>query len=154
MPLRYMNPASTSTLGEAIFELRRAEGVDDMADLSDLATTMEPHAAVHVLFGCSTSLLGEVQAHLWMLMGTTTPLAEMHRAASSRDHSAVLKEIGLLNLLATWARALPTVASIFLRSRQMTRRWDATDLERCFDRPLVELRAEYGIRLPRGAAKS
>ncbi len=146
--LRYMSPHSTDTLRSAISELRRTEGADgDMSDAGELAPHMQLHDAIHVLFGCGTSLLGEVQAHLWMLLGTSARMRDMHRTASSRDHRAALADIGHAELLKTWLRALPELVSIALRARKMSRRWPAEQLAACLDRPLQELRAEYNIEI-------
>ncbi len=151
--LDYMNPNSTATLRAAVCELRRAEGSNgDMSSAGELTSQMYPHDVVHVLFACGTHLFGEVQAHLWMLLGTTARLADMHQTTQKKDHRAVLADIGHFQLLKTWLRAVPAALSIAWRSRKMTRAWPIDKLDIFLDRPLKEVRAEYGIQLPTAQA--
>ena len=144
--LDYMHPDSTATMREAIEELRAAEGAEgDMSETGELTPKMQPHDAVHVLFGCGTNLFGEVRAHMWMLLGTTARMAEMHQTATSKDHRSVLKDIGYLQLLSIWLRAVPAFVTIAFRSRRMNSKWPIDELPAFLDRRLSDIRAEYRI---------
>lgn len=149
--LRYQDPASTQTLREGIAELRATEGADSDAATHvapELAEDIDVHDAVHVLFGCSTDLRGEIIAHVWTAFGTTMKMGEMRRVNMHRDHREALAEIGHRRLLRAWARDLSKIAGTLARALRLTRRWPAEDYARYLDRRLCDIRDEFGIRLP------
>lgn len=161
--LEYLHPQTTSTLREGVEELRQAEGADGDAsqDISpDLLRDIDVHDAIHVLFGCPTSLEGEIAAHVWTMFGTTVGMKDMRRVNTHRDHRAVLAEIGHRRLAKRWARSLPVVVSVAYRAFRMTRRWPADELASYLEERLCDVRREFGIRLadkpstvgPRGGA--
>lgn len=70
--VNYLNINSTQTLREAVFEMRSAEKVGNDASVNvapELLNDIDEHDAIHVLFGCSTSLLDEIIAHVWTIFG-------------------------------------------------------------------------------------
>ncbi len=148
--LRYLDPASTQTLREGITELKAAEGPDgDAAEnlAPELAVQIDAHDAIHVLFACPTDLRGEIAAHVWSVLGTTMTMADMHAVNRHRDHRQVLRDIGHMKLLKTWAKCAPLIGSIILRARRMNRRWPADCYEIHLDTSLRELRDDFGIEL-------
>jgi hypothetical protein len=150
-PLQYLQPDSPQTLRAGIAELRAAEGVDHDAAAQvspELRHDLDVHDAIHVLFGCPTTLRGEIAAHVWTLCGTTLPLREMHRVAGHADHRAVLRTIGYRKLIRTWFQGFGTIVMTTWRSCRMTHRLEIASLPTMYDRPLSELRAELGIRFP------
>jgi ubiquinone biosynthesis protein Coq4 len=80
------------TLGEAIERLRREEDPDGqtVAAMAGDTAAFDMHDAVHILFGCDTSLEGEIAAHVWMKFGTTAKIGDMHRAVANKEHRRVL----------------------------------------------------------------
>ena len=148
--LRYLNPDCSLTLREGIRELRRAEGADNDAAANvapELAHDLNVHDAIHVLFGCPTSLAGEVIAHVWTGFGTTARPSDLHRVTSHEDHRQVLSRIGHGRLLRMWLRSLPRIVATLFNAGRMSRRWPVEELEAFLDRPLDEIRREYGIRI-------
>lgn len=148
--LRYLSPAGTLTFREGIEELRRAEGADNDAAANvapELVHDLDVHDAIHVLFGCPTTLVGEVIAHAWTAFGTTAKLSDLHRVTSHNDHRKVMSQIGHWRLLRVWFRSLPRIAMTLLNAWRMTRRWPVEELAAHLDRPLDEIRREFGIRL-------
>lgn len=152
--LRYIDPQSSQTLREGVLEARVAEGAEDAVGnvSSDLVQDIHAHDAIHVLFGCSTDLRGEILAHVWTVFGTTMTMADMHRVNRHADHRQALKEIGYRRLLRTWATTLPLIVITVVSAWRMRRRWVADDFEQHLDQSLETLRAEYGIRLTRHRA--
>ena len=149
--LRYRDPASTQTLAEGIAELRAAEGAQGDATqyvAPELLDDIDVHDAVHVLFGCSTDLRGEIIAHVWTALGTTMRLRDMQRVNRHEDHRETLAEIGHRRLLKSWAKGLPRVLATVAHALRMKRRWPAADFDRYLDRRLCDIRREFGIRLP------
>ena len=148
--LRYLDPSSTQTLREAIFELKETEWPDgDAAEKvsPDLLEAIDVHDAIHVLFGCPTDLRGEIAAHVWTAFGTTMSFAEMHAVNRHRDHRQVLREIGHRKLILRWLSTAPLILSIAVRARRMTQKWPADKYEAFLDLRLVDLRNEFGIRV-------
>lgn len=150
--LRYTDPRSSQTLREGIMEARQAEGVDDAASTvaHDLAEDIDAHDAIHVLFGCSTDLRGEILAHVWTMVGTTTTMRDMSRVTRHADHRSALSKVGHFRLFRAWLRSLPAIAITVVRALRMHRQWPVSAYRADLDRPLQELRDEYGIRLPKG----
>lgn len=148
--LAYTDPRSKQTLREGIQEARAAEGDDDAVEkvAADLVADINAHDAIHVLFGCPTDLRGEILAHVWTLVGTDMQMKEMHRVNQHADHRATLAQIGHGHLFRTWLRSFPQIVATFHRAFRMKKRWEANNFEAHLDRPLTELRAELGIRLP------
>jgi hypothetical protein len=141
------NPALP--LAVAIRQLRVATGEADMTDAmsQQSAHAFAMHDAVHVVFECDDSLQGEISAHVWMALGTTAPLSDMHRAIASREHRSVLSGVGHLRLLGTWLGMVPRIVRIIWRARRMTARLPYADLSTLMDEPVASIRARYGIRL-------
>lgn len=147
----YLNPRSQQTLRQGVLELRAAEGADgDAAEnvAADLVHDIDVHDAIHVLFGCSTDLSGEIVAHVWTLFGTTMELRDMRRVNMHEDHRAVLARIGHRRLLGTWWRSASGIAATVARALRMKRRWPAQDYVEYLDMRLCDIRAQFGITLP------
>lgn len=155
-PLRYLDPDCPLTLREGIAELRKAEGADGDAAAQvapDLVHDLDVHDAIHVLFACPTNVAGEVIAHVWTAFGTTAKLADLHRVNAHRDHRQVLAQIGHWRLVKSWLRGLPRIAVAIWRSQRMSRRWPVEEMPGFLDRPLTDIRREFGIRLPSPPAR-
>jgi hypothetical protein len=149
--LQYLRPDCQLTLREGIAELRTAEGVEGDAAAQvapDLVRDLDIHDAIHVVFGCPTSVAGEVIAHVWTLLGTTAKLTDLHRVNMHQDHRTVLAQIGHWKLLKTWMGSLPAIVGTVARARCMVRRWPVEELDSFLDRSLVDLRREFVIQLP------
>jgi hypothetical protein len=145
--LRYQDPQSRMTLREALEELRHAEG-DVSQDVSgELAAALEAHDVVHILFGLDISDLDEIVAHGWMACGTTLTLAEMHEITRDRDHRRFSSGFGHGKRGLLILRALPRLIGAHLRARRMTKRWPWHSHIEFLDRPLDDIRREFGIKL-------
>jgi hypothetical protein len=142
--LGYLSLDCRLTLREGIQELRQAEAAANVAP--ELSHDLDVHDAIHVLFGCPTSLAGEVIAHVWTVFGTTSKLGDLHRVTSHEDHREVLAEIGHFRLLRKWLLSLPRILGTVGRARRMRRRWPVEEFPSFLDRPLDEIRREFGIR--------
>lgn len=148
--LEYTDPRSTQTLREGIQALRGAEGIgNDAAEnvAPELAQDIDMHDAIHVLFGCSTSLSSEIIAHVWTAFGTTTKAENMRRVNQHSDHRQVLAKIGHRRLLKAWLRSLPQIIMTIFQAMRMKRRWPAESYEEYLDLPLCDIRRSFGIRL-------
>jgi len=136
------------TLGEAIAGLRTAEdptGEVTAGMSTNTASAFDMHDAVHILFGCGTTLEGEIAAHVWMKFGTTAKLAEMHRAIAQDEHRNILAGLGHFTILRTWLRMLPRILGIIARARRMKKRIVFEQLPELKAQPIVDILEEYGI---------
>jgi len=148
--MKYLAPDSTQTLREGVAELRQVEGPEGDAAESfaqELRQDIDVHDAIHVLFGCPTTLAGEIIAHVWTAFGTTASIADMHRVNAHGDHRAVLASIGHWRLFRTWLASLKPIATTLRNTRRMTQRWPVERMAEFYDRRLVDIRDEFGIRL-------
>lgn len=152
MNLDYLNQHSRQTIRAALAELRSAEGSENDAAAHvapELAIDLDIHDAIHVIFGCSTDVGGEVLAHVWTLLGTTAKVRDLHRVMSHSDHREALAKIGHGSLLRKWITTLPRIASTAWRASRMTRRLPLDTLPSMLDQPLDEIRRSCGIRILR-----
>ena len=146
---KYFDPNSTATLEEAISELRAAEGQEDLTEAmsAQMSQAFEQPDAVHVLFGCGTSIEDEIAAHVYMVFGTTAKVSEMHKAVSDQEHRKVLSGIGHFKLLGVWLGCVPRVLAIVAKCRRMKKRVAFEELANLKEKPLFEIRREHGIVL-------
>lgn len=148
--VKYFDPTSTMTLHDAIQELRAVE--ERKSDISvkmstEMMQAFEHHDAVHVLFGCGTTIQDEIAAHVWMVFGTTAKLSEMHRAVANREHRNVLSGIGHFKLFSIWVSCLPRILSIITKCLRLKKRLALEELEKLKERPLSDIRREHGIAI-------
>lgn len=146
--LKYFDPTSAMTLREAIQELRVTE--ERSSDISikmssEIVQMFDYHDAVHVLFGCGTTIQDEIAAHVWMVFGTTAKLSEMHQAVANREHRNVLSGIGHLQLIGIWISCLPRILSIITKCSRMKKRLALEEFALLREQTLSEIRLEYGI---------
>lgn len=143
----YQHPDSTMTLRQALAELRGAEADVSETVSVETAAALEAHDIVHILFGLDISDLDEVVAHGWMLFGTTLSMADMHEVARHRDHRQLAARMGHGRRAGLFLRALPRLVRATFRARRMAKAWPWMDFDRHLDRPLADLRREFGIVL-------
>ena len=138
------------TLRQAIERLRREEDPDGavtegMSETSAHAFNM--HDAVHLIFGCGTSLRGEIAAHAWMAFVTTAPVGEMHRAVANQEHRRTLAGIGHGKLFGTWLTMLPRLCGILWKAGRMQKKVDFHGLDDLMEKTIGQIRAEHGVRI-------
>jgi hypothetical protein len=138
------------TLAEAIMRMRAEEdpaGKVTTAMSANTASAFDMHDAVHILFGCGTSLQGEIAAHVWMKFGTTAKLSDMHSAVAQREHKNVLRELGHFKILRTWLGMLPTLIGIVGQARRMKKKVAFDRIEELKRKTLSAILDEHGIEL-------
>lgn len=127
-------------------ELRALEGdvSQDIAN-ADLASALDGHDAVHVVFGCDITDRDEILAHFWMLFGTDLTMADMKRANEVGEHMEYARKVHRDHKPWMLLVLLPKAFRIFLRSLRMTKKWPFKDYQALLDRELGSLRREFGI---------
>lgn len=113
------------------------------------------HDLTHVIFGCDTSIYGEIALKPWILFGTTINMQELKDYAADEEVQRLNKEgeallggrfIGTLKLIFVF---LPQFLSIwFFRVRKMHRKWPHSAISaEMLGRKIADLRNEYGIKV-------
>jgi len=108
-----------------------------------------------VIFGCDTSLEGEILLKPWILFGTTITVDEI-KAYQADPEVQRLNQEGLEMMggrLKTYSLALVYYFPLFFwiwlrRVRKMSAKWPHSEVsEAMLDTPLEQLRQHYGIKL-------
>ena len=114
---------------------------------ADLAQGLYGHDVAHVVFGCDTSVRGEVVLARWSLFGIEGSLRPYLIGVRRRETRGLFVDF----LRAVRLRELPALAkagiTAVIRSCWMSRRWPFDRYGPYLDRPLVEIRQEFQIRV-------
>ena len=144
-------PDARMTLAEGLADyyarnpgLKRGETLPPAA-----AAFFRRHDAVHVVFGCGTTLADEAVVKLSSIFGTTGGLAVL-RGYALYDSFDIYRRLPLGEVLATIAAAPILVPRTLARRLRQTKPWPWSDFAPLLDRPLDDLRREYGIVVARG----
>jgi hypothetical protein len=154
--LNYQFPDSALTLRQGIKELRDFEGPQGDASIQMGAENdhvMKAHDAVHVVFGCSTSIEDEVIAHLAMLLGTDVKLSDIRKVAKAKEHKQVIRGHSGLKIFAVVAMSVLDLYAVYRLKRQMKKRWPWHGYAAHLDRSIEEIREEFGIHPIRRSAR-
>ncbi|MBT5068153.1 MAG: hypothetical protein HOM67_07455 [Halieaceae bacterium] len=154
--MRFMSQECELTLQEGLDELYA--GAPEVAAVSARkGKAFRDHDLTHVIFGCDTSLRGEILLNPWVLFGTTITRAELKDYAADPDVKRLNAEG--IDLLGGRLRGyalfivyyLPLYAWIWAQHvRCMALKWPHSSVtEDMLKTPLSALRRQYGIRLYR-----
>lgn len=147
--LSYQDARSEMTLREAISELRSTTGEQNFAfESPEMQRAIEAHDAVHAVFACDITQAGEVVAHAWMILGTTIKVQEMKQVAARREHRTIAADEGHARMIGVAARALPGLVAAAIAALRMKKRFPWDGYDEFLDRRLVDIRREFGIRVP------
>ena len=147
--LAYQEQNSRQTLREGLAEYYAlAPDLMGMEDLRPEAReALIAHDAAHVVFGCDTSVRGEIALTRWSLLGARNALPVYVHGLLWRETRGLFGEFfrklrPLSFLLGMWdgLRALG-------RALRMKTRWPSREYARYLDRPLRELRREFNIQV-------
>ena len=143
-PREYQFPDPSLTLGQALaWHRARVPGFIEGDDAVSRAL-FGAHDAVHVLFGCGTSMADEGRADGWTLLATTMTFREYLAFAQHPVTKALFASLTARDWLASFA-GLVDLPRMWWRARQMTRPWPFDRYTEHLDRTLAEIRAEYHI---------
>jgi ubiquinone biosynthesis protein Coq4 len=148
-PLDYQRPDSQQTLAEGLAELRTSfDGFIDEDALDGQARELfHSHDIAHVIFGCDTSLLQEAMVDTWTLFGSTVGARAYIAYLGTEEARRVILDAGVARTLWTVLRGLPRLVSVARRARAMKKRWPWSEHAEYMNRPLSEIRTEFGIRV-------
>jgi hypothetical protein len=139
---------ASQTLAEGLAEYYRAN--PQLKRGSQLSPAAQEffgcHDAVHVLFGCSTSLPHEAVVKLSSIFGTTGGLAVL-RGYRLHESIDIYRRLGIGEILRTFLCAAVIVPRTVVRCLRQRRRWPWDGFQDRLGTPLAALRTEYGIRV-------
>ena len=152
--MRFMSQECQLTLKEGLDELYA--GAPEVAVVSARkGKAFRDHDLTHVIFGCDTSLNGEILLNPWVLFGTTMTRSELKHYAADPDVKRLNAEA--IDLMGGRLRGyslfvvyyLPLYVWIWARHvRCMAMKWPhSSATEEMLNTPLSELRRQFGIRL-------
>ncbi len=148
---RYQLPDTTMTLREGLDEYYRVNpGLSVPATIpkATSATYFHNHDCTHVVFGTHTGPLHEGVNDLWTLFGVDIRAWDYGRGFVATDESkAISKTFFSWNAIVQSLRSARLVFEVRRRARAMHAKWPWAPPDALFDRPLTELRAEYGIEV-------
>lgn len=152
--MEFLKASSTLTLRAGLDELYRE--APEVARVSkEKGKPFRDHDLTHVIFGCDTSIDGELLLKPWILHGTDINFDELREYATDPEVKRLNKEAtallgGHVKALALGVfYYLPLYFWVWIRYvRGMAKKWPHSRVsEAMLDTPLNELRQEYGIRL-------
>lgn len=114
---------------------------------SEARRIIKAHDISHLVFGCDTRLLGEMQVQLWAKFAVA-PLAWREKLTYFRDEESkvLLKNpVGYRRMLIFFLRNFSEVWRIRKQAQKMSKKWHYFDEDKYFDKSLAAIRAEYGI---------
>jgi len=151
--LEFLNPNCTKTLQEGLDELYIHN--PDVAATSKLkGKSFQDHDVTHVIFGCDTSIRGEIILKPWILFGTDISRQEISDYMNDEEVKRLNKE-GIELMGGTFVAVLKLVHLVpqffitwFLRVRKMNKKWPHSGIsDSMLKARIVDLRNEYGIQV-------
>ncbi len=116
------------------------------AEAKDL---VKAHDISHLIFGCDTGLLGEMQVQIWSKFAITPmSLRDKIRYARDKESRVLLKNpIGFPKMVVFFFRNFGEVKRIKLRCLGMSKKWTYLEGADYFSVTLGEIRSGFGIVL-------
>jgi ubiquinone biosynthesis protein Coq4 len=149
--LRYQDQDSRQTLREALAEYYDANVgiVTRPSDLPEESKALfRSHDICHVIFGLNTTLDDETLADTRTLfscdVGVRRYLAYL---STDKQAKALFEELGLGRALRVTVKALPRIVRAAAAAFAMRKRWPWRPPESYMNRPIADLRREFGIRV-------
>jgi hypothetical protein len=113
----------------------------------DVAALFLFHDTCHVLFGCDTSMHGEALVDTWSIFGTTVTLKTYKRYFEMQETKSIFASMTMKEMLQAIGETSTAMPQAFWRATHMTHKWPFKDHEQYMDRPLNELREEFGVEV-------
>jgi hypothetical protein len=139
---------SAQTLAEALAEyyasnpgLKRGESLSPEA-----RQFFHSHDVVHVLYGCSTSMLDEAIVKLASIFGTTGGLAVL-RGYMLHETLDIYKKLPVRSTLVALLLAPFLIVRTVSRCKRQPEAWPWQQHQQYMNVPLRELRTKFGIRV-------
>ena len=144
----YQKPYSQQTLSVGIEEYfaAHADYLSSRELSPEAVEFFRCHDTAHVVFGCGIALADEAVVKISSFFGTTGGKKVWHgyRLAESKE---IYGEITLAEIAITAFKSLVVVPRTIFHCSQMKARWPWEEFDIYLDQPLVEIRAQFGIKV-------
>ena len=129
---------------------------DDQTTLDNLIkfiqqNTMKSHDLAHIVFGCSTKLVGEMSVELWTLFANDLGFKKYMEIAQNSEINKqpfeILNKIGYLKVLWVFTINFWRIPYIWFLSTEMTKKWSFLNEEQYMQKTVGEIRKEFNIKL-------
>ena len=121
----------------------------DLYQSADAQSLVKAHDISHLIFGCDTGLLGEMQVQLWSKFAEQPMgLRAMIRHARDKDSRVLLKNpVGYQKMAIFFIKNFSEVKRIRIKCAAMKKKWAYFDKEKYSTTSMGEIRASHGIVL-------
>jgi hypothetical protein len=148
---RYQLPDAKMTLREGLAEYYRVNpGLSDPKEIKDStsATYFHNHDTTHVVFGTHTGQLHEGVNDVLTLFGVDISFRDYAGGFFATDESkTIAKSFTFKDTFIPVVRTFRLLPGLRRIARGMNKKWPWSAPESYLDRPLDDLRAEYGIHV-------
>jgi|GEM_PF-3087084 len=113
--------------------------------------TMKAHDLAHIVFGCNTTLKGEMSVELWTLLandlGFKKYMEIVKNSEINKEPFEIIKNIGYLKVLWVLVTNLWRIPYIWYLTTKMTQKWSFMNEEKYLDSCIGEIRKKFNIML-------
>ena len=145
----YQHQTSTQTLQEGIEEYTSvfSEQLTQRTLSAEGTSLFRCHDVIHVVFGCGLTLEDEMIVKLCSFLGSTggRHVFAFYRLPESKE---IYDQINVRQIARTALQTLVVVPKTLVICMKMKARWPWNDFEHFLEKPLCELRGEFGINVP------
>jgi ubiquinone biosynthesis protein Coq4 len=146
---RFESPDTTQTLAEGLAEYFALNSM--LKHDSELLSTearlfFRSHDAVHVVYGCGTTMSDEAIVKLVSIFGTTGGLAVL-RGYLHHETLDIYRRLPVSETLVAIVASPFLVARTIWRCARQSKRWPWAQFDEYFDVPLCEVRAHFRIKV-------
>lgn len=111
----------------------------------DAAEFFRCHDAVHVVYGCGTSLRDELKVKLSSIFGTTGGLSVL-RGYALHDSMEIYKKISLADIVTTSVASIWISPVTIARCLRQRKRWPWSRFDAMLNASLRDIRGEFRVR--------
>jgi ubiquinone biosynthesis protein Coq4 len=106
------------------------------------------HDVCHIVFGCDTSLVGEVKLALWVLNSTNlrseNQLNRALRAEATKKAHAAVSPVQVIGQAISHS---PMLVRAYRMAKKVEPSWDFLDYGNYLDRSVLDIRREFNIQI-------
>jgi ubiquinone biosynthesis protein Coq4 len=111
---------------------------------------IKAHDITHVIFGCDTTMLGEVRVQVWANSAVVfeAPFKEKFAYFMDKDARSLLTPTGMIKFVSThFGQILAINKSVKAQSKLMTKKWEYFKEDNFMDMTIGQIRGEFGIKI-------
>jgi hypothetical protein len=108
---------------------------------------VKAHDITHIIFGCDTTLLGEMRVQLWSKFGVKSfGLMESFRYAQDKEARVLLKNpVGYRKMLIFFLKHLGEIRKVRAQAKKMSRKWVYFDEDIYMTSKIGDIRKRFHI---------